>query len=673
MNFRLTITLVVLLVLLAAGFFGYETWRDKHPDNTSSEQKLVISPAPTGIKSLEYDSDGQVQVAFAKGADNIWRMTQPVDAPVDEYSVSPVTDDLKDLTYTDKFEPAASGPKSADATGTAKPRQVIKFTDDKGQEHTLFVGKRAVGGVYATLDSAKTIYLLDKDPAEPLDKDPQEFRSKLVKTVQTDDIQKLIVKHRDQTVTLAKSDGKWVITGPITSRANESVVDGIVNELKAIRAAGFTQLKKTNLATGLNPPMVSVTAEVAEKAAATAPATAPATAAATSPATTAVTLELGYYTDPTNKKSVYATLAGSSDVFTLSSDTFSKINQELSDLRDPVVIPGNVSDATDISINQGDTPALVLHRANDDWTMHGGAPAVKDLPGDSATIGTLVSELKNLRASKFSDAAGDLKSIGLEPPQAKIEITLPAQTRHEVLLIGKPEPEKLTPVMLQGEPTVYLVKTDALTGITPDALALRDHAVQRLLSDDIREIAISGGGANGGKPLTLRREGTTWKVVNGTQTEIADDTKITSLLADFTPLNAAKYLAADATVQGSPDVVVQVTSVETPAPTPASQPASQAAQSPATQAASAPATMSAELQAALNKPTAGPQLGKTVNRTLRLWKGSGQGATAWKAVWDGQQPAWTFQPTSQLIEHLTATSYPAATQPASQPATEPVK
>ncbi|HVS71050.1 MAG TPA: DUF4340 domain-containing protein [Phycisphaerae bacterium] len=668
MNFRLTITLVIILVLLAAGFFGYESWRDKHPENTTSTQKLVISPAPTDIKSLEYDNDGQVQVAFAKGADNIWRMTQPVDAPVDEYSISPATDALKDLTYTDKFDPESSGPKSAEATGTGKPHQAIKFTDEKGDQHTLFVGKRAVGGVYATLDSSKTIYLLDKNPAETLDKDPQEFRSKLVKTVVTDNIQQLVVKHRDQTVTLQKSDGKWVITGPITARANESTVDGIVNELKAIRAAGFTQLKKTNLATGLNPPVVSVTAEVTEKPATTAPATGPAASTASRPATTAVTLELGYYTDPTSKKSVYATLAGTNDVFTLSSDTFSKINQQLSDLRDPVVIPGAVSDATDISISKGDTPALVLHRANDDWTMNGGAAGVKDLAGDSATIGTLVSDLKNLRASKFSDAAGDLKSIGLDPPQAKIEVTLPAQTRHEVLLIGKEEPEKLTSVMLQGEPTVYMVKSDALAGMTPDALALRDHAVERLTADDIREIAISGGAVEGGKPLTLRREGTSWKVVDGGKTETADDTKITSLLADFTPLNAAKYVAANATVQGTPDVVVEVTSVETPsspATRPATQPATQAA---GTQAASAPATMSAELKAALNKSAEGPRLGKTVKRTLRMWKGTG--TAGWRAVWDGQQPAWTFEPTRQLVEHLTTTSYAAA---ATQPATEPAK
>ena len=56
--------------------------------------------------------------------------------------------------------------------------------------------------------------------------------------------------------------------------------------------------------------------------------------------------------------------------------------------------------------------------------------------------------LKNLRAIKYVDNPGDLKSIGLDPPHMKVELTVPGQSQHEVLLVGKPETaDNVTPVM----------------------------------------------------------------------------------------------------------------------------------------------------------------------------------------------------------------------------------
>jgi hypothetical protein len=667
MNFRLTLTMVLLLVLMCGAFVGVKYCSVQSDTTAKAKTNTVFTPAVGNIKTVEYAQDGAVEMALAK-TDQGWRLTKPLDAAADDSSVSRVTSALTDLTYTDKFEPAPSGARSAETTGVAKPRHVVKFTDDQGKEHTLALGKRSVSGVYATADGRSTIYLLEHDPLEALDVDPNTFRSKAIKEIPADKIAGLTIKHRDQAVTLTKADNKWMITAPVTARASASAVEAITNELRNIRASAFGDLPKDMPATGLNPPIASVTALVEEPA----PASAPATGPASRPAATPVTLELGYYTDPTSKKFVYASLAGSKEVFTLPASTFDKLNRELFDLRDPTVLPAAETEATHIDIVPANAQPLSLSRVGGStggqWTLN--SPQISMIDGDPAAATALLTSLRELRASKFVDAAGDLKSIGLDPPQARVELTLPNQSRHEVLLIGKPETaDNVTPVMVQGEPTVYLVKSDDVAKLTPDVLSLRNHAIERLTADRIREIAIRGAT---GEPALLRREGTAWKAQgsNGSA-DATDDVRITALLADFTPLTAAKWLSTSGDLQGTPDFTVTVTFLEP------STPAAAPATAPTTGPATGPATLPAELQAALNR-TAGPDAGRIVTRTLRMYKAAATtspatgAATAWKAVWEGGgAPQWTFEPTALLIEHVTATKYAVpATQPASQPATQ---
>lgn len=667
MNFRLTLALAIVLVLLCGTFLGVKSCSEQRDAGTKSKTNTVFSPAPGDIKSVEYTQDGSVEMSLAK-TDKGWRLTKPVDAAADDSSVTRVTSALTDLAYTDKFEPAPSGARSAETTGVAKPRHVVKFTDDKGKEHTLALGKRAVSGIYATADGGSTIYLLERDPLEALDVDPNTFRSKAIKEIPAEKVAGLIIKHRDQTVTLGKTDNKWMITAPVTARASASAVEAITNELRNIRASAFGDLPKEMPATGLNPPQASVTALVEDAA----PASAPATGPASRPATTPVTLELGYFTDPTSKKFVYASLAGSKEVFTLPAASFDKLNRELFDLRDPTVLPAAETEATRIDIAPANGQPLSLSRVGgstgSQWTLE--APQIAMIPGDPAAATVLLTSLRELRATKFVDSAGDLKSIGLDPPQARVELTLPGQARHEVLLIGKPETaDNVTPLMVQGEPTVYLVKSDDVAKLTPDVLALRDHAIERLTADRIREISIRG---TTGEPIELRRDGAAWKAQRpgGGTADPTDESRVTALLADFTPLTAAKYLSTKADLQGTPDLTVTVTVLE-----PSS--AASSATAPATGPATGPATLPAELQATLNR-TSGPDAGRTVTHTLRMYKAAATTApvsgtsAAWKAVWDGGGgPQWVFEPTGLLVEHLTATKYAVpTTQPATQAATQ---
>ncbi len=485
MNFKLTFSLVVVLLIAAIIFFVIPKTSEqpKPADSTTA----IFSPAPK-IKALSFTQDGSLQVAFEKAGDD-WKMTAPINASVDSFSVGDIAGTIETLNYRRKFAPESTGDKSAEATGTDKPRNVVKFTDDLGKDHTIYFGKRSEDGYFATVDGDHTVYVLASNPIDALDKDPDSFRNKTIKQVEITKINRLEVKTPDSDVTLAKSGDKWMITSPISARANDVAVQDIVTAFGNIQAIKFSELDKN--ITQLSHPTVWATAWVQDQTPATSPATAPATAgskpatsnpatAASEPSGTPVTIQFGVFSNPIDIGSspVYASLAGAPDVFTYGRESYNKFNHSLQDLRDPSITPAPVRSASAFAISENGAATLSGTKASDVWNIqaHG-----LTLPGDASGISDYLGKIADLRAIKFVDNAGDLKSIGLDPPQMKIELTIPGQSQHEVLLVGKPETaDPVTPMMRQGEPTVYLVQTAEAKGLTTTPLAFRDHTVDML-------------------------------------------------------------------------------------------------------------------------------------------------------------------------------------------------
>jgi hypothetical protein len=676
----------------------------------------LLEKKPASIKTITYLRDNVPQVKFEKDGDN-WTMLEPAKAPVDTYTVGNIASSLLNMSYVRKFEPEATGDRSPESTGTAKTRNTIKFTDNTGKEYTLAIGyKTNEGGVFALFNGEKTIYALESNPVPQLAKDPDDFRKKQINQVEESKIVKLEVKSSKvvdgkavtSDIKLEKTDGKWMITEPVAARANAPVIQEIVKAVSNVNALSFSSLKKKEA--GVDPGVASVTAWYEEPVAATAsaPATtsAPATATASASATATskpatklaqVTLQLGLATSALNRDTspVYAGMAGRDEVFTLSRDTFTNVNKELKDVRDPAVLPTTIRKATEFTLTTDNKVTVAASSKDGVWSLANGSTP---LAGDGMAIGNFLGVVEDLRAIKFVDAAGDLKSLGLEPPHMKIDLTIPGQTQHEVLLVGKSEAGveggKITPVMRQGEKTVYQVQTSDAAKLATTLVALRDRDVDRVDADRIRKIEISGplatAGAAASQPATgpatatttapttlkpgvvLEREGTHWVVKKDGESKTADDMKISALLADFTPLQASKYVD-DKVAEGTPNVVVTLTLL---APT-ATPPASATSTAPATTAsapATASATKAAEPALPIVAPTGamGPDVGKTITYTLRLYRQEGAAAASapatapasgpantWKAAWDKQTPAWTFEPTRALIDHVTKDVYTA--------------
>ncbi len=660
MNFRLTLILVIVLVLLGSAFI-YTQRRGTPAENTQETVKnALLSPLPKEIRAVSYSRDGAVQLSFTKdgsGEGSQWKLSAPIAAIAERYMVEEVAGELQGLTYQEKFDPEAEGPKSEAATGVNAAKHVIEFADDAGKKHKLSLGKRTIGGIYARLDGGKTIYLLSTNPVASLDREPAEFRAKLMAEHPKEQIQRMDITIAGQTVRLTKQagrmgEGAWVISAPIPGRANAAVVEEVLSSLSRVTATGFTPLLADMPAVGMTPSVVTVTAyeeteiSVTSGPAASGPASAPAKMFKPF-----MTLNLGYYVEPMNKKNVYAALGGSKEVFMLSAETLKKLQKTLNDLRDPAVIPVAVEQATRIQIQEAAsgsggtaTPDGSIHllRQNGHWQVTTNAHDSASLPSGMIEVQDFLQVFQTLRAIKFVDGAGDLKAIGLDPPLRKITLTLPNQVQQEVLLIGKPETaDKVTPMMRQGESTVYLVRTEDAEKLHPTLLSLRDKTVERLDANRIRTLEISGEAA---KAQTLTREGTKWTVKAGAKVVDAEELKITPILASFTPIAATKWTATSRQgLNAAPDVQLKVTLLEDAVATqPTTTPGSEAI---------------------------GPMNAQLVTRTFSFWKKTSGGAATWQALYDGgATPGWVFEPSAALIDLVTKGDVAVTVAPTTGPA-----
>ncbi len=611
MNFKLTAILAALLILIAGVMFYLSGRPAKVAD--AEPATAVFKPKPGSIRDIKLVRDGQTVVAFSR-ASGKWLLTEPVSAPAEAWQLESIADGLTALTYKEKFTPDAARP--LDKIGLAPAKTVLSFTDAAGKSVTLDIGKRTPAKtIYAKLSGDNTAYELDEEFFEKIDKDPSEFRSRDLVDITPADVQHMIVKHQDQTVELGKTDGKWVITKPITTRANQSVVESLISEVRNARVQNFSEIKKSSLATGLSAPQVAITLTVADAAT---PATQPAGSQPATRPTHDVTMQFGNFTDLTHKL-MYVSLASANEAYILNGEIFGKVNKQLFDLRDPAVTPAAVNDAT--TINSGE---VMLKKENNQWQMTIGKSA--PVPADSAAIENVLTAIKNLRANQYLDGAGDLKSLGLEPATQKITLTLPGQTQEEVLLIGEPQKEQsLTPIKRQGEPTVYLVQSADVAKMAIDPLSLRDKSVAKIPADTIRSITISGGARLA--PLTLTKDGAKWIVQEENRKAAADEAKISALLADLDPISAEKFIGTHASAIDKA-MIVTILHDDTAAPT---------------------------------TQIAGPMPTKTITTVLSLTHKK----DGWQANVNGQ---WVFTPAAGLVEKLTKETFVA---PATQPATAP--
>jgi len=292
-----------------------------------------------------------------------------------------------------------------------------------------------------------------------------------------DDATAVTLTYPDRTIELVKTDGTWRLLKPLDTAADQTAVRNLVNAIADCEVKKDIDKPESNLAAyGLDKPMVTITVRLKDKEL---------------PA-----IEVGKNT-PVGF-STYATLASDKKIRLVNSAFRSGMDKQPKDLRDKTILTFNDKDVDQVSL-RGDGKDILLTRKDDAWRLE--RPA--DAPADAATVRTLLSGLRTMRAVDFpSDSASDLASYGLNSPRLTIVLRLAKGNEQKTVLLGNTTDKKEVYLKLADAPTVYTVSDWVFGDLNKNAKDFRDKTVLHFDSSAVQELQIK---RSDGSLVTLKQ------------------------------------------------------------------------------------------------------------------------------------------------------------------------
>jgi hypothetical protein len=232
-------TLIFLLIAVAAGaaVWYFEFKREK-PAETDTKTKPAFTFKEEDIAGAVITRSGE------KGAETIalekrgasWWMTKPVDSAVDSSAMDSLVYRLTSarISKTLTVEAAKLG-----EFGLASPKTALDVKLKSGAAHRVRFGDKDFTGsdVYAFLDDAREASVLNAELLAAVDKPLLEFRDRRVTTVKEDEIVRVRMKNKEQSLLAEKNEaGKWIVRQPAAHAGKELTATRILLTLENARA-----------------------------------------------------------------------------------------------------------------------------------------------------------------------------------------------------------------------------------------------------------------------------------------------------------------------------------------------------------------------------------------------------------------------------------------------------
>lgn len=382
MNFRTTIILLVVLVLVGVAVLFVRHKEENAPTETANSKKLIdLEPAdvtrvvitPGGGQRIVLErATGGAGAAPAGGtgaaANAEWRLVEPFAAPAQAFEVDGLVRDLVGL------QSRTQGEADKKAMGLEQPAYTVQLTG-KGKDVQIAVGNKSLVGDVLYVQVAghdKPDIVPAGRIVEELDRPAAEYRSKKLVDATATQIQQITIDQPGQPqIHVEKSGAEWQVTAPAQFPADSTAVSDLTMAIGGLNAdtfasqqpSGTTSSAASSLASyGLTRPQMTVLFSTA------APATRPSTQSAvattgptTAPAAAMTEIRFGRAEDIT-QKNVYATVlppgtaAGAAPIARVPMTSLNSFKKTPLDLRDKKVLEIKPDDVSEITLSV-DRPA----------------------------------------------------------------------------------------------------------------------------------------------------------------------------------------------------------------------------------------------------------------------------------------------------------------------------
>lgn len=271
MNIRVTI--IVLVLAVVAGVVAIVKLRAPSSNSTTlpgSGARLLDPDAfdPDAVTRITLDrrtDAGDERSVFEKTGEQWWQ-TEPLRFEMVTWSIRMLATSAADLTIQQTIPRRdLKGDLSAEKLGLEPAMAVITYDTAEGQ-HRLELGRIAVGGnAYLRREAGGDVYVVeDRLHRRVFEASPREWRVRNLMSGVTTDAARLTIERGQagQTVSLARISGKWRLTLPIETAADEAAVSRFISDLGSMQVESFVEDQPDDYTLyGLLAPWATITVE----------------------------------------------------------------------------------------------------------------------------------------------------------------------------------------------------------------------------------------------------------------------------------------------------------------------------------------------------------------------------------------------------------------------------
>jgi hypothetical protein len=531
MTFRMTFRLALLVA-----FLGALLWLVRNRFLSERPERLpdrrLISVAAEDVTGVSIRRGG-VDVVCVRGPDG-WRIEQPLKAGADAAVMERLVSVFEVLTRQETVTEAqrrARGLTLGDY-GLAAPTAVLGIQTARGR-YELAIGHAAVVGdsVYVRLDAEPDIVATAGALLAVTPRSLDDVRDRRLLRGEPFRVARLDLSWAGASMRLAREGTRWMVLQPVRFRADNAVVEGLLQNLLGLGADRFVwdPAHETNRAAGVRIETYGLGADEATLRA----------GAWLAEDEIGQELVVGKPM-PDDPDRMFAKLRGSDSVFAVKRQVAERCRVALQDLLDRNVFPIQAGDVERVEIRQGNRSVQLLRGPDAGWSL---VEPVK-WKADDGILTERVQSLVDLKVAAFVEgAARPQESLGFSPPWCSVLLAGAAGTTappvERLLVSSLPAKDGYVLARFEQADTVFRLPADTLARLGPspgDPLAYRDRRMLAIPPEAVSRLSR----VRAGQEQTVVRD------TDGNWTAVAPPNRapsldaVTHILAALTSLRALR-------------------------------------------------------------------------------------------------------------------------------------
>lgn len=480
MSWKKTLILGLVFLCAGAGYFLDRSLTQKRQMNREREEALFTLKKEDISAFTLTNPEGSFHL---EKKEEKWRIVKPRELKAD---VDQVESLLANLAGARRYDPVET--KELEQYGLDNPRETIILESEKtGEKQALYIGLESTssGRYFATTRGDKTVFTVAAHIRNFLNKNLFFLRDKTVFDIQGDEIVKLEIARKEQTVVLEKSgEEEWRLLSPVKDKADIVAVRNLLSDIETLRATSFEEDKITTPGFfGLDSPRINL--------------------AIGSPHTTS-TLMIGKE-DPSTPR-YYAQKGNAEEYFTVSKRFVEEVEKDAGEFRSGDVFRIPTEDILEIKIIVGES-VVSLVRENDDLWNFQGSP---DIPVHQGKVQDLLLEIGALQIKSFEDETPKaLEPYGLSSPRARLILYPVDRDKKEILSFGnKADDRDICYTRISHRPLIFGLDWTKVCNFYLTRHDLQDRRLFTFSGEEIHHIEIG----EAAQKRYLEKKGERWFV-----------------------------------------------------------------------------------------------------------------------------------------------------------------